>query len=66
MVHDHAPRHVHAILGSGIAKLALENDGTVVLQEQIGLTRSEIRKAIAAAVFAFDRLVELWEATHGK
>ena len=43
--HDHTPRHVHAILGSGEAILILEDDGNVILDEQIGLTRSEIRKA---------------------
>jgi hypothetical protein len=63
--HDHAPRHVHAFLGSGFAVLVLEADGTVLVREEIGLTRSELRKTIAAAVSAFDRLVALWEKTHG-
>jgi hypothetical protein len=45
--------------------LVLEADGTVLVREQTGLTRSELRKAIAAAVSAFDRLVTLWENTHG-
>jgi hypothetical protein len=45
--------------------LVLETDGTVLVREKIGLTRSELRKAIAAAVSAFGRLVTLWEKTHG-
>jgi hypothetical protein len=43
----------------------LLEDGGVLAQKPRGLTKSEIRKATAAAVSAFDELIELWEAIHG-
>jgi len=63
--HDHTPRHVHAFIGSGQAKLLLGADRGVSVDSEHRLSKSELRKAIAAAVSAFDELVALWEATHG-
>ena len=50
---DHHPRHVHAFIGSGEVKILLLAGGGVVAERPRGLTKSETRKAIAAAVTAF-------------
>jgi hypothetical protein len=63
--HDHTPRHVHAFIGSGQVKLLLGADGGVAVDGEHHLTKSEVRKAVATAISAFDELVALWEATHG-
>jgi hypothetical protein len=62
---DHHPRHVHAFIGSGEVKILLLAGGGVVAERPRGLTKSETRKAIAAAVTAFDELIALWDVTHG-
>jgi hypothetical protein len=63
--HDHTPRHVHAIIGSGQVKLVLGADRGVSVDGEHRLNKSELRRAIATAVSVFDQLVTLWEATHG-
>lgn len=65
---DHHPRHVHGFIGSGEAIIDLKADGTVDLAKRddnnCGLTRSEIRKVLDAAVQAFNALADLWERMH--
>lgn len=65
---DHHPRHVHGFIGSGEAIIDLKADGTVDLAKRddnnCGLTRSEIRKVLDAAVQAFNALADLWERIH--
>jgi hypothetical protein len=65
---DHRPRHVHAFIGRGEVIIDLRADGSVALADRADavcrVTRAEVRKVLAAAAGAFDRLVAAWEAMH--
>lgn len=60
---DHEPAHVHAIVGSGEAKINLIGSTEVV--QATGMTRAEIRKALD--VVRTNRLLFLaeWRRIHG-
>ncbi len=62
---DHDPRHVHARYGSDgayEAVIRLEAGGTVTLREaDRGLSRAEIRVALALVLEHFEALAALWE-----
>ena len=67
---DHEPRHVHAFVGSGEVVIDLRADGTIALAMRASgavrgnVSRSEVRKVLAAADGAFDRLAKAWEDMH--
>lgn len=67
---DHEPRHVHALIGAGEVVIDLRADGTVALAARASgairgsVSRNEVRKALAAAAGAFDRLAKAWEDMH--
>jgi len=64
----HLPRHVHGFIGSGEVIVDLRVDGSVALAERrdavCHVTRAEVRKVLAAAASAFDRLAAEWETMH--
>ncbi len=65
---DHMPRHVHAFTGSGEVIIELLDNGKVRLDQRVdavrGAKRSDVKKALEAAVSAHARLVKLWEDAH--
>lgn len=65
---DHQPRHVHGFIGRGEVVVDLQADGSVALADRADavrrVTRAEVRKVLAAAASAFDRLAAAWEAMH--
>ena len=68
---DHAPRHVHALIGETRVIIDLLADGVRIAERGRPFTppnapRSDLRKAIDVAAKHFDELVQLWESMHGK
>jgi hypothetical protein len=65
---DHQPRHVHGFIGTGEVIVDLRADGSVALADRADavyrVTRAEVKKVLAAAAGAFDRLAAAWEAMH--
>jgi hypothetical protein len=65
---DHRPRHVHGFIGRGEVIVDLRADGTVALANRSDavnrVTRAEVRRVLAAAATAFERLAEAWEVMH--
>jgi hypothetical protein len=67
---DHEPRHVQAFVGSGEVVIDLRADGTIVLAGRASgavrgnMSRSDVKKVLAAAAGAFDRLAKAWEDMH--
>jgi histidinol phosphatase-like PHP family hydrolase len=63
---DHEPAHVH-VFGAGEIKINLGRDGG---QPQLiwayGMTRSDIRKAMAVVERHGPLLLEKWRAIHGR
>jgi hypothetical protein len=65
---DHVPRHVHGLIGAGEVIVDLRDDGSVALANRRNavsrVTRTEVRRVLAAAATAFDRLAGTWEEMH--
>jgi hypothetical protein len=65
---DHLPRHIHKFIGRGEVIMDVRADGSVALANRADavrrLSRAEVRKVLAAAAKAFDRLAAAWEAMH--
>jgi hypothetical protein len=65
---DHLPRHIHGFIGDGEVIVDLRADGSVTLADRADaacrVTRAEVRKVLAAAASAFDRLAAAWETMH--
>jgi hypothetical protein len=65
---DHIPRHVHGFVGSGQVIVDLLDDGSVALVRRNAIrraTRTEVRRVMAAAAAAFNRLADASEV-HGE
>jgi len=64
-VDDHEPAHVH-VFGDGQAKIALPPDGgspTLVWAD--GMTRGDIRRAMAIVIEQHEILLAKWREIHG-
>lgn len=63
---DHQPAHVH-VFGDGQAKIdLLGSDGLPALVWAEGMTRSEVRRAMAVVTAEQQRLLERWREIHGR
>jgi hypothetical protein len=64
-LNDHPPAHVH-VVGDGEAKIDIAKPaGGVTLIWARGMTRAEIREAVALVAANRDALLGKWEAIHG-
>ena len=62
---DHEPAHVH-VFGDGEAKINLAGpSGAPELAWAIGMTRSEVRRAMAIVSERRDEFVAHWRRLHG-
>jgi hypothetical protein len=62
---DHLPAHVH-VFGDGQAKINLLGpDGLPDLVWAEGMSRSEVRRAMAVVIAEQQRLLERWRELHG-
>ena len=62
---DHDPPHVHIYCG-GRAKILLVGDtGRPTVMWASGMTRGELRKAIAVVTENRTRLLQVWSEIHG-
>jgi hypothetical protein len=64
-LNDHPPAHVH-VIGDGEAKIdiASPQDGVTLLWSR-GMSRADVREAVALAAANRDALLRKWEAIHG-
>ena len=62
---DHVPAHVH-VFGSGEAKIDLHgpNDAPVLVSV-VGMTRTEVRKAMQIVTENRESLIVRWRSIHG-
>jgi len=62
---DHVPAHVH-VFGSGEAKIDLQgpNDAPVLVSV-VGMTRTEVRKAMQIVTENRESLIARWRSIHG-
>ena len=62
---DHVPAHVH-VFGSGEAKIDLQgpNDAPVLVWV-VGMTRTEVRKAMQIVTENRESLIARWRSIHG-
>lgn len=64
---DHGPPHVHAVKGSGSAKILLgEGECPPLLDQLHDLTDREAIRAIRIVESARDALLEAWKGLHGE
>lgn len=66
---DHAPRHVHGFIGSGEVIVNLRSGKKVALANRTDnirgrVTRTELKRVLAAAAARFDDLAKLWKEMH--
>ena len=62
---DHRPAHVH-VFGDGHAKIdRLGADGAPAFVWAEGMSRSEVRRAMAVVTAEQQRLLERWRELHG-
>jgi hypothetical protein len=64
-LNDHAPAHVH-VIGDGEARIDLsEPDGATALVWAHGMTRADLRRALAVVSEHRDALLARWREIHG-
>lgn len=69
---DHAPPHVHGLLGGTRVIIDLLPSGDVDLAKRqnpikpCNAKRADVRKVLSSAADNFEALLTLWERTHGK
>ncbi|QMW22098.1 DUF4160 domain-containing protein [Sandaracinobacteroides saxicola] len=59
---DHEPAHVHVRGQAGEARISLREHGLV---SNAGLSRTELRRAMAEVQIERERLLAEWERIHG-
>ncbi len=65
-VNDHAPPHVHVFGQGGEAKIELAAGGDVTVDWAHGIARTNLRRLLLEARMRRARLLEAWEAIHGR
>jgi len=65
-LNDHAPAHVHAVGAEGEGRFALGNEpGDVRLMEVSGISRSDLRRIVAAIIDRHQECLDIWRSIHG-
>ena len=63
-INDHEPAHVH-VFGDGEAKIKLGGRGEPELVWAVGMTRREVRRAMAVVTEHHEAFLARWREIHG-